>query len=119
MKASFGKLPAKLMSQNAASKPPWTLWAVIVLYASALAVAASLLPLRLAELLQLAGSTAPIPAGLIRWASLTPGDAPLNYFFEAGAVRSLGHAPWVVRLPSLLFAIGAAWVFWRLAVLAN
>jgi 4-amino-4-deoxy-L-arabinose transferase-like glycosyltransferase len=119
MKASFGKLPAKLMSQNGASKPPWTLWAVIGLYASALVVAASLLPLRLAELLQLAGSTAPIPAGLLRWASLTPGDAPLNYFFEAGAVRSLGHAPWVVRLPSLLFAIGAAWIFWRLAVLAN
>jgi hypothetical protein len=119
MKASFGKLPAKLMSQTGALKTAWTPWAVIVLYASALVVAASLLPLRLAELLQLAGSAAPTLTGLLRWVLLTPGDAPLNYFFEAGAVRSMGHAAWVVRLPSVLFAIGAAWVFWKLAVLAN
>ena len=107
------------MSQNGASKTAWTPWAVIVLYTSALVISASLLPLRLAELLQLAGSAAPTLAGLLRWAMLTPGDAPLNYFLEAGAVRSMGHAAWVVRLPSVLFAIGAAWVFWKLAVLVN
>jgi len=107
------------MSRHGAAKIPRTPWAVIVLYASALVVAASLLPLRLAELLQLAGSAAATSAGLLRWVLLTPGDAPLNYFFEAGAVRSMGHAAWVVRLPSVLFAIGAAWVFWKLAVLAS
>jgi hypothetical protein len=107
------------MNQERAAQAFRTPWAVIVLFASALAVAVIWLPLRLAELLQLFSSTAASPGALLRWVLLTPGDAPLNYFIQVGAVQSMGHAAWVVRLPSVIFAVGAAWVFWKLAVRAR
>jgi hypothetical protein len=107
------------MSGNGAAQTPRTYWAVVVLYLVALAVAVTLLPLRLAELLQLAGSSAASLGALLSWVLRTPGDAPINYLFEAGAVRAMGHAAWVVRIPSVLFALGSAWVFWKLAVRAN
>jgi len=96
-----------------------TIAAVIALYLSVLAVTAVTLPFRLAELLQLLGSTAPTIKALLKWIFEAPSDAPLNYLFQSAAVWAFGTSSWVTRLPSLLFAVGSAVLFWRLTGEAN
>lgn len=72
------------------------------------------LPLWLPEILQLMATTRSFPI-MLNWIKSIPHAAPLAYFTQYPLVAILGHSAWVVRLPSVAFALGSCYFLWRLA----
>ena len=83
------------------------------IYFFLLLAGAALLPLRLDEILQLAGFRS--DNRLIHWIAQTPGAAPLNYFVQYPFISPGRVSPIAVRLASIFFALGTCWVFWGVA----
>jgi len=87
---------------------------LIALYALFLLAAILTIPLRVSEVLQLLGSWDFSWPRLIGWVAQTPASAPLHYFVQLPFILLGGHSRLPARLPSLLFALGACYLFLRL-----
>ena len=88
---------------------------LLIAYALVLLIAILSTPLWLAEILQLAASMKGSFSELIAWMAVTPGAAPIFSLTQFPFPVLLGHSPLVARLPTLIFALGAAYVFSRIA----
>ncbi len=88
---------------------------IIAAYALFLLAAILTLPLRIPEILRLLAWVHYSLGTFIHWVAQTPASAPLNYFVQLPFVLAGGHTRLAARLPSLLFALGSAYLFWRLA----
>jgi hypothetical protein len=88
---------------------------LLVAYAVILLIAILSTPLWLAEILQVAASAKASLAALVSWMVITPGAAPIFFFTQFPFVALLGHSPLAARLPTLIFALAACYVFWRIA----
>jgi 4-amino-4-deoxy-L-arabinose transferase-like glycosyltransferase len=90
-----------------------------LLYLAALLAAASVIPLRWDEILQLAayhtGSPGGSWTGAMHWIAQTPGASPLNYLSQWPLVAFLGQTLLVTRAGSILSAIAASFLVWRIA----
>jgi hypothetical protein len=84
-------------------------------YAVILLIAILSTPLWLSEILQLAASVPGSMRTFIAWILVTPSAAPLAFFTQFPFVTLLGHSPLVVRLPSLIFALAACYLFLKVA----
>ena len=88
---------------------------MLLLYSLALIMGATAMPLRLDEILQVSNPEDPSLHGALETSEQTPGAAPLNYLAQHLVVERLGHSRISVRLISLLFAVAASWMFYKLA----
>ncbi|HEX3822786.1 MAG TPA: hypothetical protein VHW45_20815 [Candidatus Sulfotelmatobacter sp.] len=88
---------------------------VLIAYALVLLIAILSIPFWLAEILQLAASTKGSLVALLAWMVVTPGAAPIFSLTQFPFLLLLGHSLLAARLPALLFALSAAYVFSRIA----
>jgi len=72
-------------------------------------------PLWADELLQLSGARQGTWAGVIQWAQILPGGAPLPLGLQKLAILALGWSNWAVRFPAAVFGIASAVMFARIA----
>lgn len=84
-------------------------------YALLLVIAALALPLRIPEILQIAGSRHFEGFTLTSWIAQSPDSAPLNYFVQLPFLLAFGYTRLGARFDSLIFALAACYVFLRLA----
>lgn len=90
---------------------------MLVAYALLLLLAVLLVPLRIDEWLQLLPSQQPSFARFLNWLPRQPGSSPLGYFVQFPFVLALGLSRLGARLPSLLFALAACYLFLRICKL--
>lgn len=88
---------------------------VLAVAAPLLALTWFILPLRLGEVLQIAGITRVARIGLFDWIAGTPNAAPLNFLAEFPFLAALGNNRFSARIVSFLFAIVASYLFLRWA----
>ena len=93
----------------------FNLRSLLIAYAVVLLIAILITPLWLAEILQLAASMKGSLSELIAWMAVTPGAAPIFSLTQFPFAVLFGHSPLVARLPTLSFALAAAYVFSRVA----
>jgi 4-amino-4-deoxy-L-arabinose transferase-like glycosyltransferase len=79
--------------------------------ASLFALSVFIPPLRLGEILQAAAVTGVTHVRLARWIAHVPDAAPLNYFAQYPFLAAFGSNRFGARIVSLLFAIGASYLF--------
>lgn len=94
--------------------PTFSVFAAV--YGFLLVIASLLLPLHLDEILQTAASQHFYWKHLFEWIAQTPGAQPLSYLVQL-PFSLLSHSRFVLRIPSLLFAMGSCYLFFRLAKL--
>ncbi len=87
----------------------------VCVYAVVVLAVLGVRPLWADELLQLSGARQGTWAGVIQWAQILPGGAPLPLGLQKLAILALGWSNWAVRLPAALFGIGSAVMFARIA----
>ena len=87
---------------------------IIAGYAVLLSFAALTIPLRIPEILQVAASRGFESLSMPAWIAQAPDSAPLNYFVQLPFLLALGYTRLGARLDSLLFALAACYVFFRL-----
>ncbi len=88
---------------------------IIAAYSLVLLIAALRLPLRIPEMLQLIATHQHSFSSILGWIAQAPASSPLNYFVQLPFVLVLNNTPLGARLPSLLFALGSCYLFFRLA----
>lgn len=79
----------------------------------ALALTWFILPLRLGEVLQIAGITRVAHMGIFDWVARMPGGAPLNFLTEAPFLAAFGNSRFSARIISFLFATASCYLFLR------
>ena len=92
-----------------------TLSILFFIYAVALMAGVFSMPLRLDEILQVSNPDYHAFKGTLDIITQTPGAAPLNYLIQYPFIHVFGHSRLAVRIVSLLFAIGALWLFWKVS----
>ncbi len=95
---------------------PYNFSIFAVCYGFFLAILSLLLPLHLDEILQATAFQQFSWNGLFAWIAHTPGAGPLNYLIQL-PFGLLTNARFILRLPSLLFALGSCYLFFQLAKL--
>lgn len=93
----------------------WKLRITFAGYALLLLCAALSIPLRIPEILQIAASRDFSPAHFFGWIAQAPASAPLNYFVQLPLALAIGPSRLGARLVSVVFAVGACYLFLRLA----
>lgn len=108
---------AKLPEKTAAKpkSPLRDLGITAAIAAPLLALAWFILPLRLGEVLQMAGITDVAHIGIFQWIARMPNVAPLNFLAEFPFLAALGNDRFSARIVSFLFAIAACYLFLRWA----
>jgi hypothetical protein len=96
--------------------PRAALAGIFLLYAVALVIGATSMPLRLDEILQVSNPYDHSLRGALATSVQTPGAAPLNYLAQHVIVERLGHSRIAARLVSLVFALGALCMFHKVAI---
>jgi 4-amino-4-deoxy-L-arabinose transferase-like glycosyltransferase len=86
-----------------------------LLYLAVLVAAACVIPLRWDEILQLAAYRTGSWPGAMQWIAQTPGASPLNYLSQWPLVALLGNTLLITRAASILSAVGASFLVWRIA----
>ncbi len=89
--------------------------AYLIIYLLLLSFAAAFTPLWLDELHQLVGTYHRSLPLMLQWALESPGGTPLNFLAQKLILDSFGFSSLSVRLPSILFGVGALYVFIRIA----
>ena len=84
-------------------------------YAVLLSIAAFSIPLRIPEILALAGARQLAPHGLLGWIAQSPELAPLFYIFQWPVALAIDNFRIGARLLPLAFAVGACYGFFHLA----
>jgi hypothetical protein len=87
---------------------------LIVCYALLLLTTDLILPLRIPEILQILAAHPFSWGRMIGWIAQTPGAAPLSYFAQLPFLLIWHHAPLAARFSSLVFAIAASVLLWKL-----
>jgi hypothetical protein len=93
---------------------PSAFYLFVTVYAFLLLVACLLLPLHLDEILQAAAFEHFSLSNMFEWIAKTPSGGPLCYLVQL-PFALLSHSRFVLRLPSLLFAMGSCFLFFQLA----
>ena len=88
---------------------------IVAAYSVLLLAAVLTLPLRIPEILQLIAAHQHSLDSVLAWVAQVPGSGPLNYFVQLPFVLLWDNARLGARLPSLLFALGSCFLFFRLA----
>ncbi len=83
----------------------------IAAYAALLLAAILTIPLRVPEILQMAGSVHFSIRGFTAWTVTSPDIAPLHYFLQLPFLLVLGHSRLAARLLTYFFALGACSLF--------
>jgi 4-amino-4-deoxy-L-arabinose transferase-like glycosyltransferase len=107
--------PASVSQQTSKDLNWYELGATIAAYALVLLAGIVTIPLRVPEILQIAGIEKFSFGTFFGWITKAPASAPLGAIAQLPLVLFTGHSRLGVRLLSLAFALGSAYVFWRLA----
>jgi hypothetical protein len=94
------------------SPPVFYLFAAV--YGLLLLVSYLMLPLHLDEILQAAAFEHFSFSSMFDWIAKTPGSGPLSYLVQL-PFALLSHSRFVLRIPSLCFALGSCFLFFKLA----
>jgi len=94
---------------------PQTIILLCAAYAVLLSIAAFSIPLRIPEILALAGARQLAPHGLLGWIAQSPELAPLFYVFQWPVALAIDNFRIGARLLPLAFAVGACYGFFHLA----
>jgi hypothetical protein len=95
---------------------PKTFFVFVAVYALFLIITSHLSPLHLDEVLQAAAFQHFSAGTLFRWIAKTPGGDPLSYLVQL-PFALLSHSRFVLRFPSLLFALCSCFLFFKLTTL--
>ena len=95
-------------------RSPPVFYLLAAVYALLLLVSCSLLPLHLDEILQAAAFEHFSFQSMFEWIAKTPGGGPLSYIVQL-PFALLSHSRFVLRFPSICFALGSCLIFFQLA----
>ncbi len=87
---------------------------IVVVYALLVAWTSFTKPLRLGEILQAASALQFTWIDLFRWVARTPSAALLGYIVQLPFILIGEHVPFLLRIPSLIFAVGSCFLFYRI-----